>query len=39
MPKYINSPATDLYDKSSILYGLYQARNAIVKKDFVIITE
>jgi len=39
LPKYINSPATDLYDKSSILYGLYQARNAIVKQDFVIVTE
>ncbi|MES3628953.1 MAG: DNA primase [Longimonas sp.] len=28
-PKYVNSPATPLYDKSSILYGFYQARTAL----------
>lgn len=38
-PKYLNSPASAVYDKSSILYGLYQARNEIAKKDFIIITE
>jgi len=38
-PKYLNSPATSIYDKSAILYGLFKARSAIVKKDFVIITE
>ncbi len=38
-PKYLNSPASDLYDKSNILYGLYNARTAITKNDFVIITE
>lgn len=38
-PKYLNSPATKIYDKSSILYGLFQARNHISKKDFVIVTE
>lgn len=38
-PKYLNSPATKVYDKSSILYGLYEARHSITKQDFVIITE
>jgi len=38
-PKYLNSPATKVYDKSSILYGLYEARHTITKEDFVIITE
>lgn len=38
-PKYLNSPASHIYDKSSILYGLYSARHAITNKDFVIVTE
>lgn len=38
-PKYLNSPASDIYDKSSILYGLYDARNTITKVDYIIITE
>lgn len=38
-PKYLNSPASKLYDKSNILYGLFQARNEITKKDFIIVTE
>ena len=28
-PKYINSPETDIYHKSDVLYGLYHAKNAI----------
>lgn len=28
-PKYINSPETDIYRKGQMLYGLYQAKNAI----------
>lgn len=39
MPKYINSSASDIYDKSSTLYGLFQARNEITKKNAIIITE
>jgi DNA primase len=27
--KYINSPETDLYKKSRVLYGLYEGRNAL----------
>lgn len=38
-PKYLNSPATKIYDKSSILYWLFDARNHITKEDFIIITE
>ncbi|MDA9129094.1 DNA primase, partial [Candidatus Gracilibacteria bacterium] len=38
-PKYLNSPASDIYDKSSILYGLYDARSTITKVDHIIITE
>lgn len=38
-PKYLNSPASQIYDKSSILYGLFEARWEITKKDFIIITE
>ena len=38
-PKYLNSPATPWFDKSSILYWLYQAKSEIVKKNFIIITE
>lgn len=38
-PKYINSPASNIYDKSNILYNLFNARQAITKEDFVIICE
>lgn len=38
-PKYLNSPASDLYDKSEILYWLYEGKKSIVDKDFVIIVE
>ena len=38
-PKYINTPQTDIYDKSSVLYGLYQAKRAVRDKDRVILTE
>ena len=39
LPKYINSPQTATYDKSSILYGIDKAKSAIRKKSFVIIVE
>lgn len=38
-PKYLNSPASEFYDKSSILYWLYTARQSITKEDFIIVTE
>jgi len=38
-PKYINSPASPLYNKSEILYNLHEAREEIIKLDSVYITE
>lgn len=38
-PKYLNSPQSDLYDKSSVVYGLFEAKDAIREKDLVIIVE
>ena len=39
LPKYINSPQTRVFDKSSILYGIDKARSAIRKRGSVIIVE
>ena len=38
-PKYINSPETEIYHKSHVLYGLFQARNAIRKEEFCYLVE
>ncbi|MFY0654087.1 MAG: DNA primase [Cyclobacteriaceae bacterium] len=38
-PKYINSPETDLYHKSNILYGIFQAKNAIRNEDNCYLVE
>lgn len=38
-PKYVNSPETELYKKSDILYGVYHAKNAIKAKSKVYLTE
>ncbi|VXD12271.1 DNA primase [Marinoscillum sp. 108] len=38
-PKYINSPETELYNKSRILYGLFQAKQDIRKEDNVYLVE
>ena len=38
-PKYVNSPETDLYKKSDVLFGLYQAKSAMKKFDKVFMTE
>lgn len=37
--KYVNSPESVVYRKSYELYGLYQAKQAIVKKDKCILVE
>ena len=37
--KYVNSPESDIYKKSYELYGLYQAKSSIVKKDTCILVE
>lgn len=39
LPKYLNSPASKIFDKSSILFWLSQAKQEISKKDYVIIVE
>ncbi len=37
--KYINTPQTTIYDKSRVLYGLYQSRAEVRKKGEVIVVE
>lgn len=38
-PKYLNSPQTPIFDKSSILYGIDQAKTAIREQGYVVIVE
>jgi DNA primase len=38
-PKYINSPESDIYHKGSVLYGMYQAKNAIRQHDNCFLVE
>jgi DNA primase len=38
-PKYVNSPETEIYHKSDVLYGVYQARQSIRKQDAVYLVE
>ena len=37
--KYFNSPESELYVKSNVLYGLHLAKNAIVKYDMCYLVE
>lgn len=37
--KYVNSPESLIYHKSNQLYGLYQAKQSIAKKDCCILVE
>ncbi|MBQ5815462.1 MAG: DNA primase [Flavobacteriales bacterium] len=37
--KYLNSPESDIYHKSDILYGIYQGKNAIIKQDSCYLVE
>lgn len=37
--KYVNSPESEIYHKSSVLYGLYQAKQSIVRKDKCFLVE
>ncbi|MEQ9188423.1 MAG: DNA primase [Cryomorphaceae bacterium] len=39
IPKYINSPENAIYDKSSTLYGIYFAKQAIAKEENVYLVE
>jgi DNA primase len=38
-PKYINSPENDIYNKSKIVYGIFYAKTAIVKKNKCYLVE
>ena len=38
-PKYVNSPETQLFSKSHVLYGLNFAKQAIRKHNFVVLVE
>ena len=37
--KYMNSPQSEIYDKSRSLYGIYQAKTSIVKNDKCFLVE
>jgi len=37
--KYVNSPESDLFHKSNVLYGLHLARPAIAKEDRAVVVE
>ena len=37
--KYLNSPESDLYHKSKVLYGIYHAKQAIAKQDNCFLVE
>jgi DNA primase len=39
IPKYINSPETEIYVKNKTLYGAFQAKKAIRKQDECILVE
>ena len=39
MAKYLNSPESDIYQKSRILYGLFFAKQAIVKQEKCFLVE
>ncbi|WP_116105462.1 DNA primase [Lewinella sp. IMCC34191] len=38
-PKYVNSPESEIYHKSDVLYGMYQARQAVRKEDRMYMVE
>ncbi len=39
MAKYLNSPESDIYYKSKVLYGLFQAKKSIVQHDKCFLVE
>ncbi len=38
-PKYLNSPESDVYHKSKVLYGIFQAKNQIRQQDKCYLVE
>lgn len=39
LPKYLNSPQTPIYDKSSILFGFDKAKSDVREKDEILLVE
>jgi len=39
VPKYVNSPESEIYHKSNVLYGLYFAKKAIREEDICYLVE
>ncbi len=39
LSKYVNSPETPIYNKSRVLYGLYNAREAVRREENAILVE
>lgn len=39
VPKYVNSPESEIYHKSSVLYGLFHAKKAIREQDNCYLAE
>ena len=37
--KYLNSPESEIYHKSQVLYGIYQAKQAIAREDNCLLVE
>ncbi len=37
--KYVNSPESEIYNKSKVLYGIFQARKSIVQQDKCYLVE
>ncbi len=37
--KYINSPQSLVYDKSTVLYGIFQAKDALRRRGFAVLVE
>jgi DNA primase len=38
-PKYLNSPQSRIFDKSSVLYGIHRARTSARRQDRIILVE
>ena len=38
-PKYLNSPESEIYNKSQILYGIYFAKSEMVREDKCLLVE
>ena len=38
-PKYLNTPDTDLFNKSEVLFGLDRAKQSVRKLDYIILAE